>query len=180
MPVTLNSSYTKKLFYHILVFTIFIIGCNNSSESSYSHNSNSSFDNGEFCAEIHYYYSKTGTASTYTLLVDVEDGKLTKIHWSNGGWLDDSHFEPPDIENGTAEFTSYEGVRYSVNIIGNAGGCSTSNSSRDEDDLIQDRKNKSKRIQEEEEEKENKEEENRRKRQEEEEDNKQNNEDDIN
>ena len=42
---------------------------------------------GDYCAEIDYYYSKTGTESTYTLKVEIEDNELVKIYWPNGdGW----------------------------------------------------------------------------------------------
>lgn len=171
--MTLNYLNLRNIFFFQVSFSVFlIVGCNNS--SGHSSSSNNDFEDGEYCAEIHYYYSQTGTSSDYTLLVEVEDGKLIKILWSNGGWLDDSHFEPTDIEDGTTEFTSYKGVEYSVNIIGSAGGCNTSNSSIDEDELIQDRKNKQKRIQEEEEKAKREEEENRKRQQEEDDDNKEN------
>lgn len=168
--MTLNYLNLRNTFFLQVLFSIFlIVGCNNSSRHSSS--SKNDFEDGEYCAEIHYYYSKTWTSSDYTLLVEVEDGKLIKILWSNGGWLDDTHFEPPNIEDGTTEFTSYKGVEYSVNIIGSAGGCNTSSSSIDEDELIQDRKNKQKRIEEEEKAKREEEEEENRKRQQEEDDN---------
>ena len=146
--IKINYRDLIKIFQAFLLTFIFI-SCNNSSGSS---NNNSSFDNGEYCAEIHYYYSQTGTSSNYTLLIEVEDGKLIKILWSNGGWLDDTHFDPPDIEDGTTEFTSFEGVQYTVKIIGSGGNCSTSNSTIDEDELIINKRNRAKRIQEEEEE----------------------------
>lgn len=95
------------------------------------------YSDGTYCAEIDYYYSETGTNSTYTLLVEVENNELIQIHWSNGGWLDNSHFNPPDISSGEASFTSDRGVDYTVKIIGNDGDCNTSTYVEDEDDLIQ-------------------------------------------
>lgn len=92
---------------------------------------------GTYCAEIYYYYSETGTSSTYTLLVEIENNELVEIHWPNGGWLDNSHFTPPDISTGEASFTSDRGVDYNVKIIGNEGNCSTSIYAEDENDLIQ-------------------------------------------
>ena len=121
----------------ILNCTLFIISCDSNSKNSYSRSSFDSFSDGKYCAEIQYYYSKTGTQSNYTLLVEVEEGKLIKIFWSNGGWLDDTHFIPPEIEGGSAEFTSYEGVHYTIKITGESDDCSTSDNSKNEDELIQ-------------------------------------------
>jgi len=99
------------------------------------------YPDGTYCAEIDYYYSETGTSSTYTLLVEIENNELTEIHWPNGGWLDDSHFTPPDISSGEASFTSDRGVDYTIKIIGNKGNCNTSSYAEDEDDLIQQKEN---------------------------------------
>ncbi|WP_229684252.1 hypothetical protein [Flavobacterium limi] len=97
------------------------------------------YEDGTYCAEIEYYYSETGTNSTYTLEVEIENNELTVIHWPNGGWLDSSHFIPPDISDGEASFTSDEGVDYTVKIIGNEGDCVTDSYAKDEDDLIREK-----------------------------------------
>lgn len=91
-------------------------------ESSYSDEEsgdwgNSSIKDGTYEAEVRYYNPSTGTHSTYTLEVEVEDEKLVKIYWNNGGWLDDSHFTPPDISDGTASFESDKGYEYEVELI---------------------------------------------------------------
>ena len=44
------------------------------------------------------------------------------IHFPNGGWLDDSHFKPPTIDNGKAKFVSDRGYHYSIKIL-NKGKC---------------------------------------------------------
>ena len=82
---------------------------NNEKESGYK--------DGTYSAEIEYYNPETGTSSTYTLDVEIEDNELTVIHWPNGGWLDDSHFTPPNISSGNASFTSDEGYEYEVSIL---------------------------------------------------------------
>jgi len=133
----------KKLFSLLLAFTL--ISCfNSSNENTYedeeyeydssddSYNSESSsfsssysveeveeeeeFD-GTYDAEVDYYNPETGTRSTYTLEVEVENGELTVIHWTNGGWLDSSHFYPPDITSGYASFESDEGYEYEVRLL---------------------------------------------------------------
>lgn len=82
-----------------------------------------------YCAEIQYYNPNTGTSSTYTLNVEIEDNELVKIIWPNGGWLDDSHFTPQELdEDGYCSFTSDRGNRYKVQITGEE--CSYTDSSR--------------------------------------------------
>tara|TARA_R110000868_G_scaffold93190_1_gene258038 strand:+ start:3376 stop:3936 length:561 start_codon:yes stop_codon:yes gene_type:complete len=90
------------------------------------------YEDGTYCAEIEYYYHKTGTRSTYTLEVEIIDNELTKIYWSNGGWLDDSHFDPPEIEDGHAEFISDRGIEYFIEIT-EEGGCYSSSNYSPED-----------------------------------------------
>lgn len=74
-------------------------------------------NNGEHCAEVEYYNPKTGKHSEYTLKVQVQNGKLTKIYWENGGWLDESHFEAPYISDGTATFEDDRGREFEVELI---------------------------------------------------------------
>lgn len=74
------------------------------------------YPDGTYTAEVDYYNPETGTSSTYTLDVEVENGELTVIHWPNGGWLDESHFTPEDITSGSCSFTSDEGNEYTVTL----------------------------------------------------------------
>jgi hypothetical protein len=125
-----------------LIFALALLGCNGKSKDVYVEEEGSisfaedGYEDGTYCAEIDYYYSETGTSSSYTLEVEIEDNELTVIHWPNGGWLDSSHFSPPDISDGEASFTSDVGVDYTVEIIGDSGGCVTDSYAQDEDDLV--------------------------------------------
>jgi hypothetical protein len=152
---------------HIYLFLILlIISCgrkssdeqNNFPTESDGFVSEDGYEDGTYCAEIEYYYSETGTNSTYTLEVEIENNELTVIHWPNGGWLDSSHFTPPDISDGEASFTSDQGVDYNVKIIGNGGNCVTDSYAEDEDDLVREKEDQQNqeenRIREEEEEEE--------------------------
>ena len=88
---------------------------------TYSNNTNyqeqSYIEDGEHEVEVQYYNPHTGTSSTYTLTVDVENGEVVKIYWPNGGWLDESHFTGADLdEEGNASFTSDKGYEYNITI----------------------------------------------------------------
>ncbi|WP_299123128.1 hypothetical protein [uncultured Tenacibaculum sp.] len=132
--------------YLILFLIIGVLGCKNRNRNynsnapyySTSETREDGYSDGKYCAEIEYYYYKTGTRSTYTLEVEIEGNELTVIHWPNGGWLDDSHFYPPDISDGYAKFESDRGVEYSVEIVGKEGDCYVSNNAPSENTFVDD------------------------------------------
>ncbi|AMA49974.1 hypothetical protein [Flavobacterium covae] len=117
----------------ILFIATFLISCKKTDSSSrfYEYEDNETsyneeeFPDGEYCAEIDYHNPDTGTSSTYTLTVEVESGELVKIEWNNGGWLDSSHYSPPDISDGTASFEDDRGREFEVRILSD-GSCSNS------------------------------------------------------
>jgi hypothetical protein len=112
------------LFLVVVSFT----GCKNHSDSSddtdevttyTDEDGNEAYPDGTYCADIDYYNPDTGTRSTYTLNVEVESNEVTVIHWPNGGWLDDSHFSPEELDSsGSCSFTSDKGYEYSIQITG--------------------------------------------------------------
>lgn len=131
----------------IIILIILFGSCKNKSsnakiDSTSSKNKSNNYTNGDYCATVNYYYGVTGTNSTYTLKVEIEDNQLVKIYWPNGGWLDNSHFNPPDISDGQASFESDKGITYTVNIIGEDGDCTYSSSSEDEEELIKEKEEK--------------------------------------
>ncbi len=71
-----------------------------------------------YCATVEYYNPNTGTSSSYTLNIEVENDNLVTIYWPNGGWLDESHFISEDISSGSCSFTSDRGYEYNVIILG--------------------------------------------------------------
>lgn len=72
---------------------------------------------GVYCSKVEYYNPRTNKRSTYNLEVEVENNTLVKINWPNGGWLDESHFDPAYINaDGKASFTSDAGCEYKVDI----------------------------------------------------------------
>jgi hypothetical protein len=77
------------------------------------------YADGTYCAEVTYYNPNTGTNSTYTLRVEVEDNFVVAFYWPNGGWLDSDHFTPEELDSdGYCSFESDQGYEYTVTIIG--------------------------------------------------------------
>lgn len=106
----------KYLYYCLLVI---LIGCGRSNGNDEVASSKDLYSDGKHCADVTYYNRNTGTRHTYTLNVEVEDNEMTKIYWGNGGWLDDSHFTPQELnKNGSCSFTSDRGYEYKIEITG--------------------------------------------------------------
>ena len=87
------------------------------SEKRDDDNDRCKFDDGTHDATVDYYNPSTGHSATYTLEVEVENCEVTVIHFPNGGWLDDSHISPAELnEDGDAELEDEEGRTFSVHI----------------------------------------------------------------
>lgn len=119
--------------------SLLLSSCGDSSQKSYSseyeeyYDEDDGYENGTYCAEIEYYNPDTGTSSTYTLNVEVEDNELATIYWSNGGWLDEDHFYPEELdEDGYCSFSSDKGYDYEVQITGSE--CNYTDANRAEND----------------------------------------------
>lgn len=115
----------------VLLLTLLVACKGKIQEDSVSSNKTISVENypdGIYCADIVYYNPNTSTERNYTLNVEVENNRLTKIYWSNGGWLDETHFSPPELnDNGSCSFTSDKGKSYTVRIIGDKCNGTTGN-----------------------------------------------------
>lgn len=117
----------------LLVFTVSCKKNNYSSESESdvetSYIEEEAYPDGIYCADIDYYNSNTGTRSSYTLNVEVENNEVTVIQWSNGGWLDSTHFSPEELDSdGSCSFRTYDGKDYDIQITGSE--CSNTDQSR--------------------------------------------------
>ena len=74
-----------------------------------------SYSDGTYTAEVVAYNTNSGNTGTYELDVDIEDNYLITIHWPNGGWLDDSHFDPVKLDDeGYCYIESDQGVNYEI------------------------------------------------------------------
>lgn len=112
----------KRTFLFIIILTaLSVYSCsdNSSDTTDEYYTEEYGFEDGTYCAQVEYYNPNTGTRSEYTLNVDVESNELVVIHWTNGGWLDEDHFDPTEFDsNGYCEFTSDKGYEYTVSING--------------------------------------------------------------
>lgn len=72
---------------------------------------------GTHTAHVHYYNPRTAFGAVYTLDVEVKDGKVIQINFPNGGWLDDSHVLPTQVDvNGKAILADDSGRVYKIHI----------------------------------------------------------------
>jgi len=108
----------RLLIYLILLFSLSTSCTGRSISSDYSSTKDEcTCVDGDYYTEVKYHNPRTGTHSTYTLRVRIKDNKLVTIYFPNGGWLDDTHFTPPDISTGKAKFTNDRNYHYEVSII---------------------------------------------------------------
>ena len=124
------------IYLSLLLFVCFFFSCSSKSEKKqqgYSskkanhkkeqnekeeeHSSEGEFEDGTYSATVDYRNSKTGHSATYTLDVDVEDGQVVQINFPNGGYVDDDHISPADLdEDGNASVDGENGKTYEVQI----------------------------------------------------------------
>lgn len=102
-----------------LMFLLQACGGSRSSSDNTSVESDGTYQDGTYCADVEYYNPNTGTRKTYQLNVEVESNEVVKILFPNGGWLDDDHFSPEQLDgNGYCSFTSDKRNQYEITITG--------------------------------------------------------------
>jgi len=123
----LNSDKIMKYF-ALLFFTVLIISCgdresrdsedsNRDDDYEYEESSECGYEDGTYSASVDYYNPETGYSQTYTLDVDVRDCQVVQINFPSGGWLDEDHITPADIdEYGNATVEGEDGKTYEVNL----------------------------------------------------------------
>jgi hypothetical protein len=90
---------------------------NEDRQESASSNEGCKLDDGTYSATVDYNNPETGYSATYTLDVEVQDCEVVQIDFSNGGWLDDDHITPAEIdEDGNASIDGEDGKTYEVHI----------------------------------------------------------------
>ncbi|MCK0125821.1 hypothetical protein MWU76_15630 [Gelidibacter sp. F2691] len=105
----------------------------NDSESNYYSEIEEAYPDDSYCSDVDYYNPDTGTRSSYTLNVEVEDNEVTVIHFSRG-WLDSSEFSSEALDEvGYCSITLYDGRQFDIQITGSE--CSFSDGYRIESDI---------------------------------------------
>lgn len=130
--------FNSPIVFHVLSLTLFLFyncNTNNVKNHKYKHadyggtndlgfSNDYIFNDGEYCAEVLVYNPNTSKNSNYKLTVRIQDNHLIKIYYPNGGWLDNSHFEPPKTnDNQIYEFTDDRGYEYTVAILNDVNEC---------------------------------------------------------
>lgn len=93
----------KTLLFIVLLFVALLQSCG--------------FSDASHDAVVKYYNPNTGTRNTYALDVVVEDNKVVRINFPNGGYLDDSHMGPARLSRkGCCTLHTDKGYVYEVEI----------------------------------------------------------------
>lgn len=89
--------------------------------------SNKELSNGTYCADVMRYNPKTGKESSYTLTVEISNGKLVQMDYPNGGHSDSGDFKPPTVKNSSVSFSDFNGANFSVDITEKGTDCFETN-----------------------------------------------------
>lgn len=115
----------------LLLCSLSLLSCDDEVKNSVEETEESTdgYEDGTYAADVTYYNPRTGTRKTYQLNVDVVNNEVTVIHFPNGGWLDDSHINPEQLDaNGFCSFTSDKNNQYDIQITGGESSSTDENS----------------------------------------------------
>lgn len=119
--------FLKGLFFNLLL--LFLISCGHSAggdeddkpsksqEETSGSDSACGIEDGTHLATVNYFNPDTNYSATYSLQVEVEDCEVIQIDFPNGGYLDNDHIDPSEIdEDGNASVEDDQGRSFEVNI----------------------------------------------------------------
>lgn len=95
----------------LIYFLIFFLSCQAST-----------FD-GTYCSNIKRYNPKTGSESSYTLLIDIDNNYLEAIHWPNVEYSDYDPLASVKFNSKNISYKDILGIKYNINIIGDGDYC---------------------------------------------------------
>lgn len=115
------------LFFLVLFLLSSCVGKSRSSNNRYFYNEIDEeecyeeeprrIEDGTYSADVDYYNPDTGYSSNYTLDVEVQDGCVVVIDFPNGGYLDDSHIDPTELDkDGNCTVYDDKGREYEIHI----------------------------------------------------------------
>ena len=112
-----------RIFTYLIFSSILLASCTNSGSEEYADEvSIEKYPDATYCADVTYYNPNTGTTSDYTLSVEVVDNMVVQINFENGGWMDNDHMTPEELdENGQCTIINERNYEYTVQITGE--GC---------------------------------------------------------
>lgn len=88
-----------------------------SEDESEMEESDCGYSDGTYSASVDYYNPETGFSNTYTLDIEVSDCQVIQIKFPSGGWLDEDHIYPGDLDSyGNAEVEGEDGRTYEVHL----------------------------------------------------------------
>lgn len=86
-------------------------------ENGSDFNSGCEIVDGTHSATVDYNNPETGYSNTYTLDVEVEDCQVVQIDFDSGGYLDEDHISPAEIDDyGMATVDGEDGKTYDIQI----------------------------------------------------------------
>jgi len=86
-------------------------------EKEEASDTNCDFENGIHSAIVDYNNPKTGHTARYELEVHVKDCKIVQIDFPNGGWLDEDHIQPTQInKNREAVLKDDKGRQWKIHL----------------------------------------------------------------
>lgn len=114
------------------ILIIMLLSCGKRS-SYYSQDSYNDYEyyqsiNGSYCARVEYYNPATGTHSTYTLSIEIEEDELKKIYFPNGGYISPNVL----ISSGSTDFYWDDGTHFQVEVIQDSECSNTDDFSNDD------------------------------------------------
>lgn len=109
--------YAKKAIIFLCIITLIACNSNSADEDSVSTENNCIYENGIHSATVDYFNPDTGHSNTYVLDIEVEDCRVIQINFPNGGWLDETHLSPEELdENGDASIVDDRGRTFDIHI----------------------------------------------------------------
>ena len=91
----------------LFIFTL-VISCRDNNNKS-----KNIFKDGVYCSSILYANPKTAFSNRYNLKIEIKEDKIIKIFFKSG-YIDERHFNSPNLSNGNPVITTYEGKIFNV------------------------------------------------------------------
>jgi major membrane immunogen (membrane-anchored lipoprotein) len=101
---------------YFLITALLFYSCGSTEEDA-TQDVECKFNDGTYSADVEYTNPDTGYNTTYTLDVEVKDCDVVQIDFPNGGYLDNDHIDPTNIDaDGNASIEDDRGRTFDVHI----------------------------------------------------------------